>query len=112
DEHDVEEPMLELRGPGHYVVNAAMNIYDLEEALGESLCEEDDGEFDSVGGLIIELAGCVPKVGETVRAGAYELRVLEADERSEGMAEITRGDTVDDGPSDDEVSRRELHGGA
>lgn len=112
DEHDVEEPMLEPRGPGHYVVNAAMNIYDLEEALGESLCEEDDGEFDSVGGLIIELAGCVPKVGETVRAGAYELRVLEADERSVRMAEITRVDTVDDGPSDDEVSRRELNGGA
>jgi putative hemolysin len=108
DEHDVEEPLIEQLGPGRFAVSAQMNIYDLEEALGESICEEEDGEFDSVGGLIIELAGCVPKVGEAVRSGRYELTVLEADERSVRRAELVRLDDVTSEAESDEM--RELQG--
>jgi putative hemolysin len=107
DEHDTEEPMIQQAGPGRFIVNAQMNIYDLEETLGESICEEEDGEFDSVGGLVIELAGRVPKVGETVRSGDYELKVLEADERSVRRAELTRVDGARTEPPDADLVARD-----
>ena len=63
DEHDEEAPLVYERAPGHYFVDASISVYDLEEKLGEPICE-DKGDFDSLGGMLVHLVGQVPALGE------------------------------------------------
>ena len=95
DEHDEEPPMLFERSPGHYFVDAGISVYDLEEHLGESICE-DKSEFDSLGGLLVHLAGRVPEIGETLLTGSYRIGVLDADERHVRRVEMLKVDMEPD----------------
>jgi putative hemolysin len=85
DEKDQEAP-IQAMGDGRVVVDASVSIADLEHALGKSL--PDDGEFESVGGLIVSRAGRVPGVGATVRIDGMKLIVREADEKRVVKVEI------------------------
>jgi CBS domain containing-hemolysin-like protein len=89
DEHDEEAPLVYERAPGHYFVDASISVYDLEEHLGESICE-DKSEFDSLGGMLVHLLGQVPAIGETLLAGPYRFVVLDADERRVRRVEMLR----------------------
>ncbi len=89
DEHDEEAPLVHERAPGHYYVDAAISVYDLEDHLDEAICE-DKSEFDSLGGMLVHLAGRVPVIGETLMAGAYKVVVLDADERHVRRVEMER----------------------
>lgn len=89
DEHDEELPLVFERSPGHYFVDAAISVYDLEEHLGESICE-DKSEFDSLGGLLVHLAGRVPSIGETMLTGSFRIVVLDADERHVRRVEMLK----------------------
>jgi putative hemolysin len=71
DEYDVEESWAEELPGGLLRVDARMNLDDVGELLGAELPE---GDWDSVGGLLIGLLGHVPAEGETVGAGGYLLR--------------------------------------
>lgn len=95
DEHDEETPLVFERSPGHYFVDAAISVYDLEEHLGESICE-DKSEFDSLGGLLVHLAGRVPEIGETMVTGAFQIVVLDADERHVRRVEMVKTTTAPD----------------
>ena len=92
DEHDEEPPLVYERAPGHYFVDAGISVYDLEEHLGEAICE-DKTDFDSLGGLLVHLAGQVPVIGETLVAGSYRVVVLDADERHVRRVEMLRAST-------------------
>jgi putative hemolysin len=92
DEHDEEAPLVYERSPGHYFVDAGISVYDLEEHLGEAICE-DKTDFDSLGGLLVHLAGEVPVIGETLVAGSYRVVVLDADERHVRRVEMLLAST-------------------
>ncbi len=92
DEHDEEAPLVHERAPGHYFVDASISVYDLEEQLGEAICE-DKTDFDSLGGMLVHLAGQVPVIGETLVAGSYRVVVLDADERRVRRVEMLRAST-------------------
>jgi CBS domain containing-hemolysin-like protein len=92
DEHDEEPPLVYERAPGHYFVDASISVYDLEEHLGEAICE-DKTDFDSLGGMLVQLAGQVPVIGETLVAGSYRVVVLDADERHVRRVEMLRAST-------------------
>jgi CBS domain containing-hemolysin-like protein len=92
DEHDEEPPPVFERSPGHYFVDASISVYDLEEHLGEPICEE-KSDFDSLGGLLVHLAGRVPVIGETLLTGAFRIVVLDADERRVRRVEMLKLDT-------------------
>ena len=89
DEHDEEAPLVSERKPGHYFVDAGISVYDLEEWLGESICE-DKSDFDTLAGLIVHLVGRVPVIGESLRTGPYRIVVLHADERHVSRVEMLR----------------------
>jgi putative hemolysin len=76
DEHDLEAPIQPM-GDGRVVADGSVALADLALALGKPL--PDDGEFESLGGLIVSRAGRVPKVGATVQVGGLKLIVREAD---------------------------------
>ncbi|NOQ85015.1 MAG: CBS domain-containing protein [Myxococcales bacterium] len=92
DEHDAEVPLVYERAPGHYFVDASISVYDLEEHLGEAICD-DKTDFDSLGGMLVHLAGQVPVIGATLVAGSYRVVVLEADERHVRRVEMLRAST-------------------
>ena len=91
DEYDTEEvaPIQKL-AEGRFVADAAIPIADLELHLGKKLPE--DGDFESLGGLIVHRAGRVPEVGATVTLDGYKLIVREADETRVVKVEIVRAE--------------------
>ena len=72
DEYDVEEAMLDTQGDGTYRVDARMLIDELNDAVGIGLPE---GDWDTVGGLVFDVFGRVPKRGEECEVDGYRLRV-------------------------------------
>jgi CBS domain containing-hemolysin-like protein len=85
DEKDLEAPIQSI-GDGRMVADASVSIAELEHALGKTL--PDDGEFESLGGLIVSRAGRVPKVGATLQVDGLKLIVREADETRVVKVEI------------------------
>jgi len=78
DEHDLEQPMLSVIDQGSVMVDARLEVDKLEEHFGIKLPE---GEFESVGGFIIQLLGRIPKTGEKVTFENLEMTIKSADER-------------------------------
>jgi putative hemolysin len=78
DEFDVEEPMIEKAEDGLIRVNGRVPLDLLSEVLGTDL---PDGEWSTVGGLIVNSLGHIPDVGETLDVGEHQLRVERVDGR-------------------------------
>jgi CBS domain containing-hemolysin-like protein len=100
DEHDEEAPLVHERAPGHYFVDAGISVYDLEEHLGESVCE-DKSDFDSLGGMLVHLLGQVPAIGESILASPYRFVILDADERRVRRVEVVRVKSEEPDDSDE-----------
>jgi len=78
DEHDHEETLVTPLDDGSLLVDARLDVEKLGEALNMELPE---GEFESVGGLIIHLLGRIPRVGEKVRYQDLEMTIQKGDQR-------------------------------
>ena len=72
DEHEELLRPIQRAGDG-YMVDAAMDIDDLNEELGLVI---DKDRFDTVGGLLLRRLGRIPEVGETVLVNGVEFEVL------------------------------------
>jgi putative hemolysin len=86
DEYDVEEAPIEDLGGGEMSVNARMPIDELEELLHVDLPE---GDYDTVGGLLLDLLGHVPAVGESVDFDGHRLTAEKVQGRRIGRVRIT-----------------------
>jgi CBS domain containing-hemolysin-like protein len=86
DEYDVEDPQVERLPRGELRVNARMNIDDLNDLLDGALPE---GDWDSVGGLLIALLGHVPTEGESAIVDGHQLRAERVSGRRIGRVVIT-----------------------
>jgi len=88
DEHDAEEaPIVDL-GDGRLLVDASIGIADLSRYLGANLPE--DGDYNSLGGFLVDQMGGVPKSGTHLDAMGLEFVVRDADERHVVKVEIVR----------------------
>ncbi len=74
DEYDTEEKLIKMVDERIAEVSAKMNLHDLNEELNLKL---PDGEFDTLGGFIYDLAGAVPKRGATLEYQGMKFVVLE-----------------------------------
>ena len=85
DEHDIDEQrdMLVKVDDQIWLANGQVEIAHVEEALGlKLLSEEQQGEADTLAGLVFELAGRVPTRGEIIKhASGLEFEIIEADTR-------------------------------
>ncbi len=61
DEHDNEEQLIWANDDGSLIVDARTDVAELEQLLATDL---PDDEWDTVGGLVLGLAGRVPEPGE------------------------------------------------
>ena len=85
DEHDVDEQrdMLVKVDDQIWLANGQVEIAHVEETLGLKLLpEEQQGEADTLAGLVFELAGRVPARSEIIRhASGLEFEIIDADTR-------------------------------
>lgn len=93
DEHDTPEPLVTEIEPGRFLADARVSIHDLGDALGSDVGKAQEGGFDSLGGLVIDLAGKVPMVGAELTVDGLDLIVREADSKSVQRVEIRRRDS-------------------
>ena len=63
DEHDHEDPLVEILDDGGWAIDARLAVDDLNDLIGADLPDED---WDTVGGLVVGALGRVPQVGDTV----------------------------------------------
>jgi len=78
DEFDTDAPAMVHLADGDVVVNATLNVDDLSEDLDLELPE---GNWDSIGGLVLGLLGRVPVPGDSVVADGARLVVERVDGR-------------------------------
>ncbi len=85
DEHDVAEgPKLTEARDGQLIADARAEIEELEERVGPVLSDEErDEDIDTLGGLVVALAGRVPTRGELIvhPHSGISFEVIEADPR-------------------------------
>ncbi len=96
DEYDVELPAVERMGDGSVRVRGSTPIDVVSEELGKDL---PDAEWDTVGGLLLNLLGHVPEEGEVVRFEDLEFRA----ERVQGHRIVSVRITPLASASDDEA---------
>jgi CBS domain containing-hemolysin-like protein len=80
DEHepqDEEPPQLSETAAGEWLVSGRFSIDDLADQLGFEL--DEDREFDTVAGFLLERFGRVPAAGESVEAGGFRFSVAAAE---------------------------------
>lgn len=87
DEHDKDRPLLNVLDENTVSVDARLEVEKLAEHFDIPVPE---GEFESVGGLVIHLMGKIPKVNEKVSFEDLEMTVQSADSRKIGKILVNR----------------------
>lgn len=79
DEYDFDEgaPIFK-RSTREYTAKARTTIEEFNEYFG---CDFSDGEFDTIGGLVVNAFGRLPKRGERSEIGRFRFTVMRADSR-------------------------------
>ncbi|MEA3638935.1 MAG: transporter associated domain-containing protein [Lamprobacter sp.] len=79
DEHDFDEgAFIYKRGKGEYTVKARTGIDEFNEYFGTSL---EGGDLDTIGGLVVQAFGHLPKRGEWVEIDSFRFAIMRADSR-------------------------------
>jgi CBS domain containing-hemolysin-like protein len=86
DQGDRVDGLIEDLGDGRLVADASISLADLSARLGREITA--DGDFESLGGLLVHRAGRVPAVGATLTLDGFKLIVREADETRVVKVEI------------------------
>jgi putative hemolysin len=89
DEYDVEEESVETLPNGDVRVNARLAVDELNELLDARLPE---GDWDTVGGLLLNALGHVPEEGETVDVDGHRLTAERVQGRRIGRVRISKLD--------------------
>jgi CBS domain containing-hemolysin-like protein len=87
DEYDREEPNVEPLPDGDYRVNARLGIDEVNELLDVELPST---EWDSIGGLLFNLVGGVPREGQEVEFQGLRLQAERVQGRRIGRVRIHR----------------------
>jgi putative hemolysin len=81
DEFDEDEGSAAKQDDGSYIFEGRTMINDVCKALNLPVDTFDNvkGDSDSLAGLILELAGEIPKINDIIECGDFEFNILEAD---------------------------------
>jgi putative hemolysin len=80
DEHDIEENAFTEVSSNHFIVDAKMNIHDLSDKIGLQI-EDDDDDYDTVGGFVIHKLGYFPQKGQALSLKNFTVKVREIRKR-------------------------------
>lgn len=86
DEYDIDEnDEIKKHADGSYTVKATMAIDDFNDYFKTDLSDE---EFDTIGGLVLQGFGHLPKRGETMKIEKLQFKVLHSDNRRIYLLEV------------------------
>ena len=93
DEHDDVDDKKNIlnQGDGRYTVKANTEIEEFNEYFE---CNMSVGQFDTIGGLVSQKAGKIPKQGEVVMLTPFKFKVLRSDGRKIQLLEINKIDSA------------------
>jgi CBS domain containing-hemolysin-like protein len=97
DEFDVEDSMIEPLPGGDYRVNARMPLDEVNDLLRAQLPE---GDWDTIGGLLLSELGHVPAEGESVEVAGWQLTAQRVVGRRIGRVRVHRLHAFDPVPSE------------
>jgi magnesium and cobalt transporter len=98
DEYDVDESEgIRKEADRSWTVPALTRIEDFNQAFGTRFSDE---EYDTIGGLILQELGRMPRRGEAVQIGGLELKVTRADRRRIETLRVTSPRDLDLRPAD------------
>jgi putative hemolysin len=106
DEYDREETRIEELPDGSFRVNGRVSIDDVNEALDVKLPQD---EWDTVGGLLLGLAGEIPREGQELRFENLRLKADKVVGRRIKSVLITR-ETPPEEPGEEEGGERVAEG--
>ena len=93
DEYDIEDDVMIMpRDGGEYVVKALVTLADFNTRLNSQLVHE---EIDTVGGLVMNRLGHVPRRGERIDIDSWRFEVLRADSRRVYLLKVTPVEQAD-----------------
>ena len=77
DSFDYDIPEIKIKNKNVFVVKASIGIKDLNEKIPIDIDEENEN-YDSLGGFIIDRLGYIPEAGdnETITYNGYEIKIL------------------------------------
>ncbi|RJP66022.1 MAG: HlyC/CorC family transporter [Candidatus Abyssobacteria bacterium SURF_17] len=79
DEYDVAKLPIINSGEGLFILDARMHKEEAAEILGAELPE---GEYETIGGFVLEQLGRIPRKGESFRYNDFQVTVVESSERT------------------------------
>lgn len=79
DEYDQDESLHTRQSDGSWIVDARMNISDVEDLMNIVIPEE--GDYDTIGGYVFHCAGAIPSKGFVIHQDDFEVEVLRSNER-------------------------------
>jgi magnesium and cobalt transporter len=98
DEYDVDESEgIRKEADRSWTVPALTRIEDFNQAFGTRFSDE---EYDTIGGLVLQELGRMPRRGEAVQIGGLELKVTRADRRRIETLRVTSPRDLDLRPAD------------
>ncbi len=81
DEYDNESPIVEKTGEKEYIAIASAQIDDINEMLPHPI-EEEEGQYETLAGLLSLKFGRIPDVDETIKLENYQFTVISKDKNS------------------------------
>ena len=79
DEYDDQEALFSPAPGGGWIVDARMNLLDVEEEMGIKIPQEED--YDTLAGYIFYRVGSIPQAGLVLHHDAFEIEVLKSNDR-------------------------------
>ncbi|HPQ09101.1 MAG TPA: hemolysin family protein [Bacteroidia bacterium] len=76
DEHDDEKPMIEKKNDKEFIINAMINISEINDALPYPIPE--NPLYDTVAGYLNYLFGHIPNTNESIETEHYTITVLKS----------------------------------
>ena len=101
DEYDIEEPIFERLSAHEFLVDAKINVEELNEEIDADLPSED---YDTLGGFVYTQLDKIPAVGDIVTYNDLTITVLGAKGRRVTKVKIVRKSTAEDASEAAEAS--------
>jgi putative hemolysin len=87
DEYDEQEALFLPAPGGGWIVDARMNLLDVEEELDVKIPQEED--YDTLAGYIFYRVGSIPQAGLVLHHDNFEIEILKSNDRMVEKVKIT-----------------------
>lgn len=89
DEHDLEEEQVNISSheKNRYAVRALTPVEEFNKYFDAAISA---GEYDTIGGYVVNAFGHLPKRGETIELDGFRIKIIRADKRRVNLLLFTR----------------------